>query len=146
MKYETIIEQWQQDSKVNDTELGQESLNIPYLHGKYLKYYGDERMFLVNLKSKRKKMTALLREYYNGDLNNTEDLEELGREPYKKVILKGDIQTYVDADDDMIKLNMRIGVSEEKINILEHILKGINSRGFQIKSAIDWHKMTNFGG
>jgi len=146
MKYETIIEQWQQDSKVNDTELGQESLNIPYLHGKYLKYYGDERMFLVNLKSKRKKMTALLREYYTGDLNNTEDLEELGREPYKKVILKGDIQTYVDADDDMIKLNMRIGVSEEKINILEHILKGINSRGFQIKSAIDWHKMTNFGG
>ena len=146
MKYETIIEQCQKDSKVNDTELGEESLNIPYLHGKYLKYYGDERMFLVSLRSKKKVLNATLRDYYSGDLNNPQDLEEIGRDPWKKVVLKGDLQSYIDADSEMIKLNTRVGVSEEKINVLEHILKAINSRGFQIKSAIDWHKMTNFGG
>jgi hypothetical protein len=146
MKYESIIEQWQKDCKVNDTELGAESLNIPYLHGKYLKYYGDERMFLVNLRAKRKKLNAALRDYYSGALNNQEDLKEIGREPWKRVVLKSEVNSYIDGDSEMINLNTRIGVSEEKINVLEYILKGINSRGFQIKSAIDWHKMTEFGG
>lgn len=146
MKYETIIEQWQADCKVNDTELGDESLNIPYLHGKYLKYYGDERIRLLKLRAEKKKLTALLRDYYSGDLNNPEDLAEINREPFKKVVLKSDLNSYIDADNDMIALTTRIGLAEEKVHTLEYILKAINNRGFQIKAAIEWHKMTNFGG
>jgi N6-adenosine-specific RNA methylase IME4 len=46
----------------------------------------------------------------------------------------------------MLILNSKIGVIEEKISVLENILKALNNRGFQIKSAIEWHKLTNFGG
>ena len=53
---------------------------------------------------------------------------------------------YVNSDDEMLILSSKIGAIEEKITVLENILKAINNRGFQIKSAIDWHRLTNFGG
>ena len=37
MNIEEIISMWQSDSKIDETELSRESLNIPYLHVKYLK-------------------------------------------------------------------------------------------------------------
>jgi len=45
----------------------------------------------------------------------------------------------------MIKLFTKIAYQEEVVSILEDILKSINNRGFHIKSAIDWRKLTNFG-
>ena len=46
MKIEDIISMWQEDVKIDETELSRESLNIPLLHGKYLKHFSDERLQL----------------------------------------------------------------------------------------------------
>ena len=126
MKIEDIIGMWQGDSKIDETELSRESLNIPILHGKYLKYFSDERLKLRALKMKHKQLNQRLMDYYRGDLNNPEDLAELGREPYPFKRLKNEVTYYVDSDSEMIQLNTKIAYQQEMVDVLEEIIKAIN--------------------
>ena len=102
MKLEELLDLWKNDSKVDDVDLDTESLKIPELHGKYLKYLYDSRIQLRALKIKQKSLYNKLGQYYRGELNNPEDLKELKREPWPKVILKQDIPEYVGADNSMM--------------------------------------------
>lgn len=142
---EKIIELWTIDSKIDDVELDTESLKIPTLHAKYLKLLYEQKLKLKSLILKRKTLTRVLSEYYKGDLNHPEDLKELNREPWQRTVLKQDLPSYIDSDDDMIKLLTKISYQEEVVSLLEDILKSINNRGFQIKNGIEWRKLTNFG-
>lgn len=145
MKLEEIIELWQADAKIDDVELDRESLSVPVLHGKYLKIYYQEKVKLRKLKIDYKTKKKVLAEYYRGELNNPEDLEEIGREPWAKTVLKQDIPQYIEGDQEMINHVAKMVYQEEIVMLLEDIMKSINNRGFQIKNAIDWRKLTNFG-
>ena len=145
MIIDEITEMWIADSKIDDVELDTESLKIPSLHAKYLKILYQQKLKLKSLIIKKKTLNRVLSEYYKGDLNHPEDLKELGREPWQRTVLKQDLPSYVDSDDDMIKLLTKISYQEEVVSLLEDIIKNINNRGFQIKNGIDWRKLTNFG-
>jgi len=134
---------WQEDVKIDETELSRESLNIPLLHGKYLKFFSQERLKLRALKMKQKQLQQQLMDYYRGDLNNPEDLAELGREPYPYKRLKQDISYYVDSDSEMVQLNTKIAYQQEMVDVLEEILKAVNTRGFVIKNSLDFLKFTS---
>ena len=71
MKIEEVIDLYQKDCKIDETELSRESLNTPILHGKYLKIYSEERLKLRSFKIKRDELTSKLMDYYKGDLNNS---------------------------------------------------------------------------
>jgi hypothetical protein len=74
MKLDDIISMWQDDVKIDETELSRESINTPILHGKYLKHYSEQRLKLRSLKLKQKQLHSKLMDYYRGDLNNPQDL------------------------------------------------------------------------
>jgi hypothetical protein len=59
--------------------------------------------------------------------------------PIGKVI-KSEVNNYVDADDDIIQLTLKVGIQQEKIEMLESIIKSLTNRGFLIKSAIDFER------
>ena len=143
MKIEDIISMWQEDVKIDETELSRESLNIPLLHGKYLKHFSDERLKLRALKMKHKQLSTRLTDYYRGDLNNPEDLAELGREPYEFKRLKQEVSHYVDSDSEMVQLNTKIAYQQELVDILEEIIKAINTRGYVIKNSLDFLRFTS---
>lgn len=145
MTIEEIMDQWTADAKIDDVDLDRESLKTPNLHAKYLKLLFAEKLKLRKYNIQKKTLVKVLGEYYKGDLNNPEDLEELKREPWQRTILKQDLTSYVESDPEMIKLLTKIAYQEEVVLLLEDILKSINNRGFQIKNAIDWRKLTNFG-
>ena len=143
MKIENIIGMWQEDVKIDETELSRESLNIPLLHGKYLKHFSDERLKLRALKMKHKQLSTRLTDYYRGDLNNPEDLAELGREPYEFKRLKQEVSHYVDSDSEMVQLNTKIAYQQEMVDVLEEIIKAINTRGYVIKNSLDFLRFTS---
>ena len=143
MKIENIISMWQEDVKIEETELSRESLNIPLLHGKYLKHFSDERLKLRALKMKHKQLSTRLSDYYRGDLNNPEDLAELGREPYQFKRLKQEVSHYVDSDSEMVQLNTKVAYQQELVDILEEIIKAINTRGYVIKNSLDFLRFTS---
>ena len=140
MKLEEIQELWNRDREIDIAELAIESVRIPQLHDKYLKIYIDERIKLKSLEFELSKMVRLKNDYYSGRMAQ-EDLEKLGWEPFLGKILKGEMHSYLEADEDVFRIKTKIVMMEEKINYLDSIVKMINNRGFQIKSAIDWIKV-----
>ena len=139
MKLEEIQELWNRDREIDIAELAIESVRIPQLHDKYLKIYIDERIKLKSLEFELSKMVRLKNDYYSGRMAQ-EDLEKLGWEPFLGKILKGEMHSYLEADEDVFRIKTKIVLMEEKINCLDSIVKMSNNRGFQIKSAIDWIK------
>lgn len=139
MKIEDIMSSWTNDSTMDETELANESTNIPVLHNKYLKIFMAERIKLFSAKAELKKKRRVLLEYYLGELDQ-EELKELGREPFYKKLLKNEVDLYIDSDDSLTEQSLRVSLQEEKVNYLEAILRQINNRGFQIKNAIDWNR------
>ena len=61
------------------------------------------------------------------------------------MILKQEVQWYMDADKDIIDVSLKIGIQQEKIEMLTSIVQTLNNRGYQIKNAIDWLKFINGG-
>lgn len=142
MKIEEIFEQWNNDSTIDKTELGNAALNIPKLHHKYYKIFSHERLLLKKLEQDMKRLRKLKWEYYCGILDH-ETLQEQQWEPIQLKILKQDIPTYMDSDENIINLNLRIAIQQEKIELLESIIRNIMNMGYNVKAAIDWVKFTS---
>ena len=139
MKLEEIHQLWADDCDINRMELGEESLKLPKLHSKYLNIMTSERMILKRLEEDRKELVKLKHDYYRGILPE-EDLRENGWAPFQLSVLKSDLPLYMDADQDIIKLNLRISAQQEKVDVLESIIRSITNRGYLIKNAIEWEK------
>ena len=98
MKLEDIMNEWDKDCKMDTTELGIESSNIPIKHNKYLKMYTAEKFVYNKLRAEYKKTKRKLLEYYLGEMDRDE-LEEFGRPQIYKKILKNEVETYIESDD-----------------------------------------------
>ena len=136
---------WTEDCNWKDDLLDEELLKIPQLHTKYYKIFSRERLLLVKLKNDLKILTSDKWEYYLGDMAR-EDLEERGWEPFLKKVLKADIPRYIEADRDIIDLNIKISYQQEKVDFLDSCIKSLTARGYNIKGAIEWRKFTNMNG
>jgi hypothetical protein len=142
MKLEEITSLWEQDSKIDKTELADESLKIPQLHHKYYKIYSNEKLILRKLNTEYKQLRLQKFEFYTqGPNEETEDkgwvLPAIGR------ILKADVAQYIEADNDLIQLSLKIGIQEEKIEFLESIIRTLNNRGYNIHTALEFIKFMN---
>jgi hypothetical protein len=142
MNMEKIMESWSIDCKYDETELARESLNTPVLHNKYYKILMGERAVLFRLKSKVKQTKRMLMEYYSGDLNDPETLNDINREVWAKRVLKSDLDTYIDSDSEMIQELLKLALQEEKVDYLISIIDRIKQRGWEVRNAIEWNKFT----
>jgi hypothetical protein len=142
MKIEDIQTQWEQDAAIDRSELGEESLKIPQLHSKYFKVFSHERLILKKLEQDYKSMYRKKFEYYNGTMSY-EDLKNNGWEPNPLRILKSEAPLYINSDRDIAELQLKIDLQNEKIYLLENIIKSINNRNFMLKNAIDFLKFQN---
>ena len=139
MKLEEIQELWNRDREIDITELATESIRIPQIHDKYLKIYVDEKIKLRKLQLNLAKISKMKSDYYSGRMSQ-EELDRLEWQPFLVKVIKPEVNSYVESDDDIIKLKETIALMEEKINYIDSVIRMINNRGFQIKSAIDWIK------
>ena len=131
-----------EDMAIDDTELDLESLKIPQLHNKYLNLYMDEKLKLGKLESECKALIRLKWEYYTGKLDE-EQLEKLEWEPFQYKILRGDLDKYLESDQDLIEKKHRMLFQEEKVKYLDAIIKNINNRQWNIRGAIEWRKFVS---
>lgn len=141
MKIEDIFEEWEKDSVIDRTELGDEAIKIPKLHHKYFQYFFKEKNLLRKYEAELKRLKLDKHEFYTQGPN--EETPKEWKLPAKGMILKADIPMYLDADEDIINLSLKIGFQQEKVELLESIIKSLNNRGYNIKAAIDWVRFTN---
>jgi len=98
-----------------------------------------EGYLLRKMKTEYKKFFKLKTEYYRGELDVSE-LKQFGWAPQPLKILRQDIPSYMDADDDLIEQSLKVGAQEQKVEYLEAIIKMIGNRGFQLKTIVDWER------
>ena len=139
MNLEEIQSEWEKDSKIDRTELGEESIKIPALHSKYYQLYSRERLQLARLSETMKLLKKDKWDYYSGNLD-MDELKDKGWEPFQLKVLKSDIQMYIDSDKDIIDSNLKVAYSKEKVDFLEAIIRTLNLRSYQINNAINWEK------
>ena len=132
-----IQEMWEKDSKIDMDNLHTESTNIPTLHAKYFDLYNT--IFLLRKKAEQQKRNIRHEryEYYSGK----SDPEVYIDNPFpKKIRDKDTMQKYLDADEKLMNVNLKIDYYEIQLNYIESILKQISNRTYQIKNAIEWQK------
>ena len=136
---EVIQEMWQKDSEVNQDELDTESLKIPQLHAKYYQLYNT--ILLLRKKAEQQHSSILLerRKFYMGKAETQVYIDEPF--PYK-VRDKEDLKLYLEADEKISKIRLKIDYYDTMLKYLEEILKQISNRTYQIKNAIEWRRFT----
>ena len=134
-----IQEMWEKDSKVDPDNLHTESLNIPVLHAKYFDLYNT--IFLLRKKADQqgKNIRHERYEYYFGKADPDVYVEN----PFpKKIRDKETLQKYLDSDEKLSQVCLKIDYYDTMLNYIESILKMIQNRTFQIKNAIEFVRFT----
>jgi hypothetical protein len=143
-KLSELKDMWGKDCVIDRIELDTESLRVSTLHQKYLDLYTDFNAVMKKLKIKQRSLYKLKWEFYLGKLSQ-EELDMLDWEYDGKKVLRSDISVYLDADKDMNDIQDAVDNIDTKLNYLKEVLKSIQTRGFQIKSAVDWAKFVSGG-
>lgn len=142
MNIDEIMSEWKTDSEIDVTELANESIKIAKLHQKYYEYLIKEKLLFKKNESDLKLLRLEKYEFYTQG-HNEETLKKGWELPSKGMVIKSEIPIYLEGDKDIINLNLKISYQQEKIDLLQSIIKSLNNRGYNIKSAIDWIKFTS---
>lgn len=137
-KLDDVIEMWTKDSEIDRTEPGKALLDIPKLHSKYLNILSSHRLMSRDAEFKYNRMKRIKWEYYTGKMDD-DDLKKYGWEPFP-FVLKADITTYLESDEDLNKYRAQKLMHDEIVSVCETILKELNSRTYQLRAFIDWEK------
>ena len=144
MKIEEIRAEWDADAVIDKTEIGDEALKIPKLHAKYMRMLSDERLLLRKLETDLKVLKRDKYEFYT--MGPTKEQKDLGWElPARGMVLKQDINIYMEADKQVVDLSLRVGMQQEKVELLDSVIRSIMNRGYQLKTALDFLKFTMGG-
>jgi hypothetical protein len=132
-----IQSMWETDSKIDIDNLHTESLNIPALHAKYFDIYNNISLLRKKAEQQKRNIRHDRFEYYTGKA----DPEVYVENPFpKKIRDKDTLQKYLDADERLSNVCLKIDYYETMLNYLESILKVIQNRTYQIKNAIEFVK------
>ena len=137
MNLETLQDKWKEDCQIDTDQYGNASIIIPQLHQRWMAFYNT---FSLMKKEREGEMKGLVKQkwiYYKGKAPAT-----LYREvPFDfKLTTKEEVNMFIEADEDIRKLQYKIDYIEQVLFFLDGVLRQINSRNFQIKNAIEWEK------
>jgi hypothetical protein len=132
---DTIQLMWEKDSKMDIDNLHTESLNIPILHAKYFDLYNTINLLKKKSEQQKKKIRHEKYEYFTGKADPDVYVEN----PFpKKIRDKETLQGYLDSDEKLSQVALKIEYYETLLNYIESILKMIQNRTYQIKNAIEF--------
>ena len=135
-----IQSMWEKDSKMDRDNLHEESLNIPMLHAKYHDLYNNLILLRKKAEQQRKNVRHERYEYFSGK----SDPEVYAENPFpKKIRDKDTMQKYMDADDKLSNVSLKIDYYDTMLVYLESILKQITNRTYQIKNAIEFMRFSS---
>ena len=137
MLIDKLMEEWSIDCVIDDEDIGGAALRTPNLHAKYLKILIDYKLKKAKGLSDMSTLRSLKSKYFRG-LLTTDELKELGLDPYPFRVLKGEVDELIDADAAIQKIQNKLEYYNSAIYLLESILQEIKSRFFHTRVAMYW--------
>ena len=137
MNLEQLQDQWKKDSVLDDDLHDNDSLAIPQLHMKYMEFHNT---YSLMKREKELELKRLLRDkwlYYKGKAPAAIYKEM----PFDyKLTAKDEISMFIEADQDVQKVQYKLDYIEQVLFFLDGVLRMINSRTYHIKNAIEWKR------
>jgi len=135
---DVIQNMWVKDAVINMDNLHEEStVKTNSLHAKYFEIYNNILLLKKKAEQQRKNIRHDRYEYYSGKADPDVYIED----PFpKKIRDKDTMQKYLDADEKLSSISLKIEYYDVMLNYLESILKQISNRTYQIKNAVDFMK------
>ena len=134
-----IQKMWEEDCKIDADNLHTESLNIASLHAKYYDMYNNIILLKKKAEQQKKNIRHERYEYFTGKADPDVYVEN----PFpKKIRDKETLQKYLDADEKLSSVCLKVEYYDTMLNYLESILKVIQNRTYQIKNAIEFIRFT----
>ena len=126
---------------INDEDLHQQSYKNQIIKPKWLDYKSKYRLFTFQLKADHKRLYRQKWEYYGGK----SDAKIYAAKPFDLKVLKTDLGVYINSDDDIIDIELKIEYYETLVQFIEGVIKSIDNRSWDIKHAQDWKKFVAGG-
>lgn len=141
---EKLLAEWAKDASMDRLEPAEELRKIPKHQSKYLTILSTHRRAYKEGERRMAKMRRVKLEYYTGRLDQaTLSLNNWQPFPYT---LKGDLNTYLESDKDILAGKKAMSTHEEVMDLCERILKELSSRTFALKDIIRWEIFIAGGG
>ena len=136
MNLDELKIQVQNDLRIDEEHLDTESLKNQEIKAKYLDHKSRYDLLLFKAKGDYKRLYREKWEYYGGKA----DAKIYATKPFDLKVLKTDLAVYIAADEDIINAENKIGYLEVVVDYIKGVIKSVDNRGWDIKSAIDWKK------
>lgn len=138
MDIDKINAMWETDSVIDDILLDKASLKIPQLHQKYLQILTNFRLLHKKASQELDRARFLKWMYYSGKA----DPKVYEEKPFPYKVMKSDVQNWVNVDEDIHKIELKLELYETTMKTLEEILKQIHQMSYNIKNVIQWRTFT----
>ena len=135
-----IQSMWEEDSKIDPDNLHSESLNASILHSKYFDIYNNILLLRKKAEQQKRNIRHERYEYYSGKADPDVYVEN----PFpKKIRDKDTMQKYLDADEKLSTVCLKIDYYDTMLVYIESILKMIQNRTYQIKNSIEFMRFNS---
>lgn len=143
MTLSELQEAWAKDAIIDQLDLGRSAARVPVLHSKYITHLSNYKLQQRKAEVSYHQLRHLKTRYYRGELSK-EELTSLGWSQYLyKRPLKAELDELLEADTDLSASLDKVEYVRIVVNFLEGVIRSINSRTWDIKSAIEWEKFRN---
>ena len=136
MDLDKINEMWAKDSVIDDTLIDEASIKIPQLHQKYLNLLSEFTLLSKKATQQLKSAQHSKFLFYSGKAKP----EEYEEKPFPYKVLKGEAWNWVNIDEDIQKLELKIEYYNTVLRTLEEILKQVHQLSYNIKNTIEWRR------
>ena len=120
----------------NDEHIDQESYKNQVIKQKWLDFKSDFELMLIKARTDHQQLYREKWEYYGGKA----DAKVYAAIPFDIKVMKTDLQMYVQSDEDILRLQNKIGYYETCVDYCKGVIKSIDNRGWDIRNATDWKK------
>ena len=120
----------------NDEHIDQESYKNQVIKQKWLDFKSDFELMLIKARTDHQQLYREKWEYYGGKA----DAKVYAAKPFDIKVMKTDLQMYVQSDEDILRLQNKIGYYETCVDYCKGVIKSIDNRGWDIRNATDWKK------
>ena len=135
-----LLSEWDEDSTMDDNHISDESIRVPKLHAKYIRYLMQAKLKITKYNNDFNVLKKTKFRYYRGELSR-EELSALNWEQWQGVKpMKNEMDQFLDGDTDLNNMKVKIEYLQTMNYLLESILSQIKARDWQLKTVLEHKK------
>lgn len=132
-KFSEIKEEAERCSKIDKSNLGEESLKVSSDIQRFIQYGYEYRIALEKISQEKKKIYQELHDYYSGKKVD-------GKEAYPFRILKSEISSKIEVDPEYQAINEKYQRLKICLLFIEETLQNLKQKTWNIKNMIEFQK------